>query len=276
MIEFKRLIFSLSLFVAVILCAPSISSAKSEAGIVNNANKLYNDGKYDEALEGYSEAESLLPESDAVNFNKGAALYKKYEYEKAVGHFSKALTTNSPGLEAKATYNIGNSKYKLGKTLEYGEQEAAAKLYREALDYYKRTIELNQEDEDAKFNHEFVEKELKALQEKQQQQQQQQQQQEKQEQEKQDSQGRQQPQQGRQEEDEEGSDREEEHKDRQEPGQKEEQDQQEGSRPQPQEPEPDQMSEEEAKMLLDAHKQQEGPEVQMQRDRTHYEVLKDW
>jgi len=41
--------------------------------------------------------------------------------------------------------------------------QKAINFYREALDYYKRSIDLNPHEINAKYNHEFVEKELKAL-----------------------------------------------------------------------------------------------------------------
>jgi len=136
------------------------SSVRQE---LNTGNKLYQMGKLDEALKMYNEASIALPDSDIINFNIGAALYKKGDYQKAQEAFSKALTTDNKKLEADALYNIGNCKYRLGKLKENTDLSSTIGLLRESLDYYKRAVELDQKNTDARFNHEFVERELKVL-----------------------------------------------------------------------------------------------------------------
>ncbi|MEE8359859.1 MAG: hypothetical protein V3S04_02905 [Candidatus Omnitrophota bacterium] len=262
----KRTVLFIVLPTVLIVFAPSDSFGKSEESIVNKANKLYNEGKYDEALKGYNEAEEISPESGVVNFNKGAALYKKYGYEKALGRFSKVLSIHNPGLESKATYNIGNTKYKLGKSLEAEKQGTTTRLYKEALEYYKRTIELNQEDQDAKFNYEFVEKELKALQDKKEERQQNQQQDQQQDQQQKDKQQQSQ----------EGQDKREERQKQKEQEEEEASDKEEKEERSEEEPQEGQMSEQEASMLLDAYGQQEEPETKLKKHKAQYEVLKDW
>lgn len=137
--------------------------AKSTRNLIKEGNKLYSKKQYDEALQKYNEAEEKVLNRDILSFNKGTAYYKKGDYKEAIEYFTKALTTEDASLEARANYNIGNSKYRLGKLKETTELEEAVKLYREALAYYKRAIELNPKDKDAKFNHELVEKRLRLL-----------------------------------------------------------------------------------------------------------------
>ncbi len=155
LIALKSLIFT-SLFV-------SFAFAGDNARIIAGANKLYGAGKYDEALKSYNEALISNPDSYAINYNMGAAYFKKGEYEKAISAFEKASISSDKSLESKANYNIGNSKYKLGKLKKNTDLSNTVKLLREALDYYKRAIELESNDNDAKINHELVEKELKIL-----------------------------------------------------------------------------------------------------------------
>ncbi|MFQ5484273.1 MAG: hypothetical protein ACE5DO_02960, partial [Desulfobacterales bacterium] len=66
-------------------------------------------------------------------------------------------------LEAKAIYNLANTKYKLGNAQAKKDINGAIGLYRESLDYYRRAMEMNEKDRDAKYNHELVEKQLKVL-----------------------------------------------------------------------------------------------------------------
>ena len=145
------------------LCSMPICFAASAGKSVKQGNQLYHKGKFDEALKYYNEAEVDMPDSDVVNFDIGTAFYQKGDYEKAIEAFSKASLSDNPDTEEKAAYNIGNSKFRLGKLKENTDLASAVNLYREALEYYKRAIELNQDNTNAKYNHEFVEKELKVL-----------------------------------------------------------------------------------------------------------------
>ena len=140
--------------------AKATTSAKKN---VKEANRLYKQGKLDEALQKYNDASVALPDSDIVNFNMGTALYKKEDYQKAIDSFTKALTSDDKKIEADALYNLGNCKYKLGKLKENTDLSSTVALLRESLDYYKRAVELDQKNTDARFNHEFVERELKVL-----------------------------------------------------------------------------------------------------------------
>lgn len=154
------ILISLSVFAAVNSMCFAATGAKKN---VKEANRLYKQGKLDEALQKYNDASAALPDSDIVNFNMGAALYKKEDYQKAIDSFTKALTSEDKKLEADALYNLGNCKYKLGKLKENTDLSATVGLLRESLDYYKRAVELDQKNTDARFNHEFVERELKVL-----------------------------------------------------------------------------------------------------------------
>ena len=158
----KKLIIYI-LFCLTPVIFPLNVSASSVPGGVDEGNKLYEQGKYDEAVEKYSEARNESPDSDIVNFNLGAALYKKGQYREAIEAFTRALNTEDREIEEKAVYNMANSKYQLGSGQAEKDLNTAVALYREALDYYKRAMEIDEDDRDAKYNHELVEKQLKVL-----------------------------------------------------------------------------------------------------------------
>ncbi|MFA6357951.1 MAG: tetratricopeptide repeat protein [Candidatus Omnitrophota bacterium] len=140
-----------------------LSFAEDSAKIVGQANSLYKQGKYDEAIKLYNQAQIKSPDSSEINYNIGIAEYKKSDYNQAISFFEKATSSQDKILESKANFNIANSKYRLGKLKENTELKETVSLMRQALDYYKRAIELNSKDQDAKINHELVEKELKIL-----------------------------------------------------------------------------------------------------------------
>ena len=157
----KMIRYILAMLVTVVLVPDS--AAAEDAAALRSGNALYRQGKYDQALEQYNEALVSEPDSAVGYFNRAAALYRKKDYEAAIDSFTKALLTDDPELEAQANYNIGNAKYRQGRLKEQTNLQEAVNLFRDAISYYKRAIELDRENRKAKFNHEFVEKKIKHL-----------------------------------------------------------------------------------------------------------------
>ncbi len=276
-LEFMKINYIFLFFICLFISDPVFASP---AKAVSEGNKLYDQEKYDEAIKKYNEAKSEAPDSDIVNFNLGTTLYKKGRYQEAADAFTKAIVTKDKKLEAKTTYNIANSKYKLGSLQENADPNSAVDLYRESIDYYNRTIELDENDKDAKYNHDLVEKRLKTLLEKLKNQIQQQQQNQKQD--KKDNQGNKgvQEKSGQEKQD---------NKQQQKSGNKQaetadaidkkaeqEKNDQAGERGAAGE-KTKAMSPEEARMLLDAYRAEEAGAVSDHGKKGYYEeVLKDW
>ncbi|MBF0608979.1 MAG: hypothetical protein SFH39_03145 [Candidatus Magnetobacterium sp. LHC-1] len=105
-------------------------------------------------------------DSDVQNFRLGAESYRKGDYAGAVDRYTKSLVSKDPTAEMRANYNIGNSKYMAGKKLEQNAPSDALSLYRQSLQYFKRAIELNEKDMDAKVNYELTDKKIRELSEK--------------------------------------------------------------------------------------------------------------
>ena len=228
--------------------------AQSGREKVIEGNKLYNEEKYDEALNKYRDAQVHSPESPVIKFNIGNTNYKKKKYEDAIKEFESSLTNDDVNMQAKAYYNIGNTLYRSGKLPE-------------SILSYKKSLELNPEDEDAKYNLEFVRAQLKDQadkqqqnpeQQQQQQQQQQEQQQEQNEENKQDQQEQQQEQQSQNNEE-----------------QQEQEEQQQQQQPQPSEEE---MSQEDAERILNAleEDQENLKDARKQRMPAGRSIGKDW
>jgi len=158
-----KIIFNAMQIMLIILGLRVFAFADNPATIVGKGNNFYKQKKYDEALTLYNQAQIKNPDSARINYDIGAAQFKKGDYDAAISSFEKATAAKDNILESKANYNIANSKYRLGKLKENTDLSKAVKLSRESLDYYQRAIELNPRDEDAKANHELVERELKVL-----------------------------------------------------------------------------------------------------------------
>lgn len=157
------------IFFSIIIIACLFSTqafASGAARIVEKGNRLYKDQKYEDALKLYDQALASQPDSAVINFNIGAAQYKTHDYQKANGFFEKSLNTEDKSVEAKANYNLGNSRYMLGLSKENNDLSGAVQLLEGALANYKRTLELVPRKEDAQVNYKIVEKKLKELKEK--------------------------------------------------------------------------------------------------------------
>lgn len=112
---------------AAFLC--NRAHAASVPGLIDEGNKSWLSGDYEEAISKYDEAAVDDPESPYIYFNKGAALYKKGDYQAATDEFEKAaLKSKEPLMESKSRFNLGNCAYReaerqmdsdLKKSLEY-------------------------------------------------------------------------------------------------------------------------------------------------------------
>lgn len=253
----KVFLLLLKSFALAALFVP-LAFAADSAKIISRANDLYQKGKYEEALKLYEDALAQKPDMPLLNFDAGAARFKTGEYEKAAGSFEKGLVSEARNLESASSYNLGNTKYSIAKSREGSDPSSAAKLLGESLGYYKRAIELDSRDNDAKFNYELVNRELKALKEKSKQQQQQQ------------GQGGQQQQNQQSQQDKEQQDKQQQKQQQQQAGQGQEQEQQ------PQDLK--EMSPEEAKMLLEGYRQEEAGQGELKDTRKGQptEAAKDW
>ena len=227
------------------LCIGQPALAQPGRAKIIQGNKMYGDEKYDEALTKYRDAQVQAPESAIVPFNIGAAEYKKNKYEEALKETEAALKSDAAGVQAKAYYNMGNALFRLGKLPE-------------SIMAYKKSLEIDPDDEDAKYNLEFVRKKIKdEAQKEQQNPQQQQQQQQDQNQENQEQQDQQQQEQEQQ---------------QQEQQQEQQQQQQQGQERE------DEMSREDAARILEALNQNEKNQKDQRKvkSRGSITVVKDW
>ncbi|MFC1699485.1 tetratricopeptide repeat protein [Candidatus Omnitrophota bacterium] len=273
----NRLFVFLIIFFQLSTCSAASLAKKS----VKAGNLLYNKGEFSEALKNYEQAFTDAPESEIVNYNLGAGLYKTEDYQAAVEHFERVLVTADQSLEQKASYNSGNAKYKFGIGYEESDLPNAIGLLEDSLRHYQRAIELDPEDADAKYNLEFVQKELQRLIQKQEQQQSGQQQdqsgqgQEQKDQNQQQNQ-QQQEQQEQQEQQQEQSQPEQQSAEDFESEQADESDQAESAQRPVQSK---QMSEQEALMLLEGYSQEEESQGLYKEKMPAYgypDVIKDW
>jgi Ca-activated chloride channel family protein len=116
--------------------------------------RAYESGRFDRALEGFSNVQVERPEDPVVQLNLGSTYYKLDDFAAAEREYARAARAEDDRLRAEALYNLGNAAYRQGR-LE------------EAIERYRAALEVDSEDRDAKYNLEFVQRELERRQQEQ-------------------------------------------------------------------------------------------------------------
>jgi tetratricopeptide (TPR) repeat protein len=210
---------------------PSLSFADRLSRKNTKGNKLYEQEKYSDAAKEYLDAQLESPKSAELNYNLGSANFKLKKYDKAFECYQKAAQTPNRPLEQKVQFNMGNTLYKWGEQ-EIGEgKQEGMQRWTQAIDSYKKALDMNPDDKDAKYNLEYVRRKIKEMSKREPQDQKQQQKQKQKE----------QPQK----------------QDQQKQDQKQKPDSTKQQQEQQQKPKPGEMNKEQAQRLLDAFKDQE-------------------
>lgn len=137
------------LILGIPLLFSDLSYGDSLYSKIEKGSALYDGKKYDEAVKSFIDAQIESPENPKLKYNVANTHYKMRNYEEAVKNYQDvAATAQDIQLEEKSIYNIGNCMYRQGR-LE------------EAVEYYKKALELDPNDQEAKYNLEFVREEIK-------------------------------------------------------------------------------------------------------------------
>ncbi len=143
------------LIIMTIIVSASIL-AQSERKMVRSGNSQYDDGNYSEAEVRYRKALDENPNYYKGKFNLGDAMYKQENYEESGKLFNELAEANlSDEEKASVYYNLGNNLMK-------------AEKWSEAVEIFKRSLRLNPEDYDAKYNLEYARKKMNDQQQQQQ------------------------------------------------------------------------------------------------------------
>ena len=145
------------------LLPPAPGQAASPYQAVQQGNALYQSGKYAEAAAQYSSASQTLPDVAEIHFNQGNAAYKQQDYRTAREHYTQALQTADRTLEGRVKYNLGNVEYQ--QALQNLQQPQAAMPHlRSAMTYYRDSLDVDPQQQDARYNLELSHLLLRKLQ----------------------------------------------------------------------------------------------------------------
>jgi Ca-activated chloride channel family protein len=156
--------FSVLLILFAVMLLAGTARGDSFSSLNKKGNKAYKQGKgflekgekdraaeaFEEALKSYKDAEIEKPETPQLSYNLGNVMYQQEKYQDALERFYRGSGSDELEHQAWSYYNLGNTFYRSGK-------------YPEAIQAYKRCLELTPDDEDAKYNLEFVRKKMKEM-----------------------------------------------------------------------------------------------------------------
>ncbi len=123
----------------------------------DKGQKAYNDGKYHEARSYYEHVLKNREKDDAAHFGLGATAYQQQDMETAARSLNSIMNSEDKSLASKAMFNLGNM---------FRDQQKME----ESLALYRKAIELDPTDEDAKVNYEMLKQVVQQQQKEQQQQ----------------------------------------------------------------------------------------------------------
>lgn len=130
----------------------------------------YREGKFDDAYAEFQQTLKQHPNSraeDRLQFDSGAAAYKRKDYGAALENFSQALLSSDPALQTKSHYNLGNTLYERGENQQADDKKLTD--WTNALQHYEQSLKLDPQDKEAKENYDYVKKKIEELKNKQQQ-----------------------------------------------------------------------------------------------------------
>lgn len=144
--------------------AAACAFADSPGRLVSKGNREYHKKAYAKALDLYDKASVKAPESAIVSFNKGDALYRTGDYEKAREQFQQAASkTKSLPFESKAWYNLGNCSFESGKRQEDSDLKKALESLEECVKFYSTSLEKDPTNKPAAENLEIARLKIKDL-----------------------------------------------------------------------------------------------------------------
>ncbi len=111
--------------IALMLCSVLPVQA-GVGGQLRQANKLYANEQYGQALSAYEEALQKDPQNMKATFGAGAAAYQLKDYQQAQKDFESVSHTKGQ-LGQDALFNLGNTYYRAG------QQDPAIAAYRQAI-----------------------------------------------------------------------------------------------------------------------------------------------
>lgn len=152
---FRRFLAAVLFLTAAIFTIPMPVKAESPAAKNSEGNRLFAEGRYEEAEKSYLEAQVTSPGRPEILYNLGNALIKQAKYPQGIQALRQSADKGNERIQTDSLYNTGHALYSAG------DYKGSAESFIEAL-------KLDPSDRDAKYNLELALRKLKQQEQQQQ------------------------------------------------------------------------------------------------------------
>jgi Ca-activated chloride channel homolog len=153
--QYRRLLTVVLFITAAIPAIPLQVKAESPASKNREGNRLFAEGKYEEAEKAYLEAQVKSPGKPEILYNLGNSLIKQEKYPQGIQALQQSADKGDDRIKTNSAYNTGHALYSKGD-------------YKGSAEAFIETLKLDPEDRDAKHNLELALRKLKEQEQKQQ------------------------------------------------------------------------------------------------------------
>jgi len=161
-VNVKRL--EVVLLLVLILVLSQNAAAESARRLVNQANKLYAQGKFNDAINKYEQAITESPDLLEPKFNKADSYFRLDDLENAIsGYEEVAAKSKDMKLVAKAKYNLGNSYFQRGSKQKDSDLQKAIDDFKTSIDFWRSVLDIEPDNGKAAKNIEVARLVIKDL-----------------------------------------------------------------------------------------------------------------
>ena len=128
--------------IGLVICCffPLFLPNPAAAAAADPPDKLYRQGRYEEAQKAYVKADMDHPRDIRYRYNLGCTAFQSGQYKEAGAAFASVMRrAKDNNVRFKAAYNLGNTAFKQGD-------------YASASEYYKKALVAHPDSEDARYN----------------------------------------------------------------------------------------------------------------------------
>ncbi len=137
--------------------------------LIRKGNSEYKKEKYQEAEKQYRKANQKDTSNIKALFNLGDALYKQKQYNQAAKVFNDLLSQKlDESIKARVYHNLGNSYLNSAISNDTLNMETKQNIIKQSIDSYKKSLRLQPDDDETRYNYVYANKLLKKIEQQQQ------------------------------------------------------------------------------------------------------------
>ena len=141
---------------AAVVLIVALGTTAFGIGDLERGNRHYEAGRYREAAESYRKALQTGRATPELLYNLGTVLVRLGEYQEGAEYLNRAIDRVEPEVRQRALYNLGNRFLFDARAQKEMEPAARSTLLDAAAEAYRRSLRMDPQDADAKWNLELA------------------------------------------------------------------------------------------------------------------------